>query len=372
MALVNVIDAATVEATLPGWLSERMPEASEVSIADLRIPQASGMSMTTVLFSASWTRDGRRETQRYVARVAPTGEGVFKRNDLVREFRLLSALDPTPVRVPTPFWVEERPDVFGSPFMVVAHVEGRVPADDPPFTTEGWVLELPEGERGKLVDGALQTIADVHAVDWQGLGLGDVLDEPEFGPLGLGQQIRHWQDTYAWASGLGGGGSPTIDAAFVWAVDNQPAEEELVLNWGDARLGNLIFGDDLSVAAVLDWEMASIGSPQVDVGWTTFIMRYLTDAIGVVLPAGLPTRAEIIERYQALTGRALPDVDYYEAFSALKLSILFLRLSTVMIVAGKLPRDSVIGLNNPASQILADLLGLPAPAGELENYVGRR
>jgi aminoglycoside phosphotransferase (APT) family kinase protein len=371
MALLNELDAAAAEAALRDWLGDRLSGAADVQVTDLEIPHSAGMSMTTVLFTATWTKDGAEQAQRLVARVSPTGPGVFKRPDLVREFRLLQKLSGTPVPVPTPCWVEEDAAVLGAPFMVVQRVDGRVPGDDPPYTVEGWVMDLPPADRGKLFDGMLEQIAQIHALDWQRLGLGEVLDEPEFGPPGIAQQLRHWEDTYEWAA-ADGIRSPTVDAALVWARDNCPPEEELVLNWGDARIGNIIFGDDLSVAAVLDWEMALIGSPEVDVGWTALIMRYMTEGVGAPHPAGMPDRTQMIDRYQELTGREVHHVNFYEAFSALKLSILYLRVGSLMIAGGKLPSDSAIAVNNPCSQMLARLTGLPAPAGQTVNYVGHR
>jgi aminoglycoside phosphotransferase (APT) family kinase protein len=371
MALLNTLDVPAAEAALRGWLRGRMPGASDVEISNLDIPQSAGMSMTTVLFEAGWRQEGRTERRSLAARVAPSAPGIFKRPDLAKEFRILQALGSTDVGVPTVHWLEEDPSIIGSPFMVMERVEGRVPADDPPFTAEGWVLELEPAGRGKLIEGTLQAIKRVHAVDWEALNLRKVLDEPEFGPTGIEQQLGHWADVYEWAAS-DGVRSATIDDGFVWMKAHCPADGKLVLNWGDARPGNIVFGDDLSVRAVLDWEMATIGSPQIDVGWMAFIIRYFTEGIGVPLPAGMPDRERMIARYQQLTGNDTPHVDFYEAFSALKLSILYLRLASLMIAAGKLPRDSAIALNNPPSQILAKLTGLPAPGGEVENYVGNR
>jgi hypothetical protein len=98
----------------------------------------------------------------------------------------------------------------------------------------------------------------------------------------------------------------------------------------------------------------------------------MTEGIGAPHPAGLPDRDQMIARYRELTGRPARYVDFYEAFGALKLSILYLRVGSLMIGAGKLPSDSPIAVNNPCSQILAKLTGLPAPSGETVNYVGNR
>jgi aminoglycoside phosphotransferase (APT) family kinase protein len=371
MALINTLDPAAATTALQDWLAERLTDARDVAVTDLQIPQSAGMSMTTILFAARWTGPNGDQSQDFVARVAPQGPGVFKTPDLSKEYRLLKALHTTSVPAPEAYWLEEDPSVLGAPFMVVERVEGRVPGDDPPYTVEGFAMDLAPADRGKLFEECLQIFAKIHALDWRALGLEDVLDEPQFGPTGVRQQIAHWEDVYDWAS-ADSVRSPTVDAGLAWVKANCPADEKLVLNWGDGRPGNIIYGDDVSARAALDWEMALIGSPQSDVGWLAFMIRYFSDGIGVPNPEGMPDREQMIARYAELTGNAVDHVDFYEAFSALKLAILYLRVGSLMIAAGKLPADSAIAVNNPPAAVLAKLIGAPPPSGATANYVGAR
>jgi aminoglycoside phosphotransferase (APT) family kinase protein len=373
MALLNVLDPVATEAELTKWFAGKLPGATDLKITDLEIPQSAGMSMTSVLFKVSYREGGAGRELDLAARVAPANPdaGSFIDTDLRREFRLLQTLGQhSDVAIPTARWLEEDADVIGSAFMIVGRAFGRVPPDDPPYTVGGWVLELPPEQRGKLYENALQQLERLHAVDWRRLGIQEILDKPEFGPPGIDQQIGHWENFYHWASE--GQASPTIDSGFAWIKANRPRDEEVVLNWGDPRIGNIIYGDDLSVQAVLDWEMAALASPELDLGWFVFFVRYYSEGVGIPIPEGMPTRAQLVARYRELTGREVKHIDYYEAFAALRLSILFLRIAHVMIAGGLLPSDSPMGLNNPASQILARLLNLPAPAGEAVNFVGKR
>ena len=356
MALLNVLDAETTAAKLSEWLPGQLPGTPEVVISELEIPQSAGMSMITIRFKATW--DG--ETHDLVARVAPAAPGVFRDPDLAREARILSALAPAGVKVPNVRWLEEDPAVLGSPFIVMDRVYGRVPADDPPYVVEGWVLDLPPAERGKLYDRLIDTVAQLHSLDWRALGLEDLQED----------QIAYWEDLYEWA--CEGQHSPTIDAALQWAKDNRPAGEELVFNWGDPRIGNILYGEDLGIEAVLDWEMATVASPDLELGWVVLFVRYYSEGIGIPIPEGLPTREQLIDAYRAKTGRALEHVDYYEAFAALRLSILMCRAGHLMIAAGALPPDNPMPVSNPASILLARLLGLPAPQGEVTGFVGNR
>jgi aminoglycoside phosphotransferase (APT) family kinase protein len=370
MALLNTLDAETTTQALMGWLAGRLSGAGDVEVSGVEIPPSSGLSMTTVMFKTTFTRGGEPQALDLVARVAPTGPGVFRDPDLRREFRLLDALGKhTTIAVPTVHWFEQESAVLGSPFIVMDRAYGRVPADDPPFSVTGWVLELSVDARRELCDNGLAVLAQVHAVDWKALGL-EFLDEPSFGAPGTDQQLRRWADLYEWASD----GEPiaTIDAALEWARANMPPDEELVLNWGDPRLGNIVYGGDQSVQAVLDWEMATIASPEMDVGWWLFFQRFNSEGLGVPLPDGMPSREQTIAAYEQLTGRFIQHADFYEAFAALRISILGCRAGRLMIQAGALPPDNPMPWNNPGSQLLAKLLGLPAPSGQSQHFVGNR
>ena len=107
---------------------------------------------------------------------------------------------------------------------------------------------------------------------------------------------------------------PVTDAALAWLLERGPAvtPSEPVLLWGDARVGNIVFAPDLSVAAIIDWEFASIGPPKLDVAyWLTF-EEFLTDASGIARLEGFPGAQSTVDYYCAHSGRQLPDLAYYE------------------------------------------------------------
>lgn len=372
MALANTRDPEKSAVQLRDWLATKLLGATDISVTDVSTPPASGMSNETLMFSASWSRGGVQDSAEYVARVAPQGPGVFPSYDLVTEQRVMQALAvhslaPVP---PTP-WVETDPEVLGGRFLVMERLTGRIAADDPPFTAAGWVLdELSAEQRAQMCDNALVALTQIHAVDHVALGL-DFLDRPELGVTALDQQIEHWRRTYAWAAE--GEVNPTIEAGFAWIEANRPAEAEAtVLNWGDARLGNLLVGDDLAINGVLDWEMVGLGSRDCDLGWWLLLQRHHTEGIGVPLPKGFPDREQIIARYTELTGHQVKHADFYEAFAALRLSILMHRAGNMMIAGGMLPPDAPMKFSNPASQLLATLIGAPAPTGTAQSFIGNR
>ena len=163
-----------------------------------------------------------------------------------------------------------------------------------------------------MCDNALVALAKVHAADIDALGL-DFLDRPELGATPLDQHIADWRTTYAWAAE--GEINPTVEAGFDWIEANRPTEPEpTVLNWGDARLGNLLIADDLSVNGILDWEMVCLGSPEMDLGWWLLLQRHHTEGIGLPLPEGFPATQEIIAPLHRADGHQVRYADFYEAF----------------------------------------------------------
>lgn len=370
MALKNKIDTELSAERLGTWLGSKIAGAQNVRVTDVQVPSAGGLSNETVLFTASWRADGVEHTQGMVARVQPDGPGVFPVYNLRKEATVIQALaDHTPVPAPKVFFYEEDPSVLGSPFLVMERIDGRIPSDDPPFTAAGWVLDLTPDQRATMWDNGIKVLADIHSVDWRALGL-DFLDTREHGS-GLDAQLAQWEDVFAWAAE--GEPNPTISAALAWLREHQPAEAgEKVLNWGDARVGNLIFSDDLAAAAVLDWEMVTLANRELELGWWLFLVRHHTEGIGFPLPDGIPDAAQTIARYELLTGSTLKNVDYYEIFAGTRLAIIMVRAAHMMIAAGLLPPDAPMALSNPASQLVAKLLGLPAPTGVTTSFIGNR
>jgi aminoglycoside phosphotransferase (APT) family kinase protein len=336
------------------WLAPKLLGVTDLVVSDLVVPRAHPISTETLTFRADWNRGGAPGGARYVVKVAPDGAGVFPRYDMVTEQWVMQALSVhSAAPVPAAPWVETDASVLGAPFLVMERLDGRVARDDPPYTATGWVLDLTTGERARMYDNGLIALAQVHATDPQVLGL-DFLDRPALGATALDQQITVWRESYR----VTGGTDPVIEAGFAWVDANRPVGEPTVLNWGSARLGNLLFADDLRVTGVLDWKMVGLGSPESDLGWWLFVQRHHTEGLGLPLPSGFPDHAATVARYTELTGHQVHHLDFYETFGALRLAILMHR-------AGLAPA-------NPASHLLAHFVGAPAPTGATQSLIGNR
>lgn len=370
MALINKADPDEVGARLADWISGRLAGGAAVDVTRPTTPSASGLSSSIYLFDATWEVDGAPVTRSLVARVAPTGPGLFPVYDLESEYRIMRILgERTTVPVPPMLGMEPDPALLGAPFLVMEARPGRALPDDPPFTVEGWVLDLSAADQATLYDNGLAQVAAVHAVDWRGLGF-EFMDKPQFGRTGIEQQMGILQNLNDRI--LQGRPNATIDPAMAWLRANLPEDDELVLSWGDSRQGNILFDADLSVTALLDWEMATIGSRELDLGIWLYVQRLYTEAIGLPLPPGFPDAAGTIERYVALTGYEPRNIDFYETMGCVRSSIIMVRFADLMDEGGILPEGSQMRECNPATQLLATMRGLPVPEGVASSYVGQR
>jgi len=372
MALKNDVDEQQVCESLRQWIATAIPEITEPNIKNLKIPQASGLSSLTLLFDVEWTTEGRRDTHEFVVRCVPKKGGVFETCDLSREFNLFRALHGLPgVPVPKPIAIAENDEsVIGAPFFVMERIGGRVAADDPPHTVEGWVMELSDVERATLSDNGLKALVAVHGVDVEGNKLAWLGDE-DMAASDLATKLAAQRKYFDWVSG--GVTHPVIERAFEWLSIEKPAEKgNTVISWGDARLGNLIIAPDLTVAAIIDWEMVGLGPRELDLAWWLLVRRFHTSAIGVDLPSGFPPEAEVVKRYEELSGYVPNNLDYYITFGALRLSIIMIRLGHMMIEAKLLPPDAPMLYNNPVLQMLSDFLDMGPLDGSSQYFVGNR
>lgn len=356
-------DPAHVRKRLTGWLADRLPDATGVVVTEVDRPHAgTGFAGETLLFTAEATRGERRRAHRYAARVAPEAYQLFPdaRGSFERQYRVLRALAGR-VPVPEVHGYEPDPEVLGAPFFVMDRVDGRVPSDMPPYHLDGWVTEAGSAVRERMWWGTLELLAKVHRLDHRALGL-EFLDRPGYGATGLEQRLGYYAAYLSWAYD---GPQPTVRAALDWLRANRPPEPHPPgLLWGDSRIGNVVFAPDGSPRALLDWENAELGAAEEDLAWFLYLDRHHSAGIGVPRLSGFPGRTETIAGYEKLLGRPLENVEYYEVLSAFKFAVIMARTGQAFIDFELIPADSDFPVNNTATQLLAGILGLPAPGEE--------
>ncbi|WP_043683296.1 phosphotransferase family protein [Streptomyces xylophagus] len=309
---------------LTAWLDTRLPGAKAV---DVTVPASNGMSSETLLFDIEHPEPPLRACALRLA-ADPAAYTVFPVYDMPRQFRTMRLVaDRTDLPVPEVRWLEEDPAPLGAPFFVMERAEGRVPPDVMPYTYEGnWLHAATDAERAHLEAVSIALIARLH--DQVPLSEAEFLALPGNGDA-LSRHVASQRAYYDWVvDGLAR--SPLIESAFDRLTELWPTDPgETVLNWGDARIGNVVY-DRFDPVAVLDWEMAAPAPREVDLGWTVYLHRFFQDLTVAFGQPGLPEffrRDRVEARYAALTGHTPRDMDFYTLYAALRQAIVMLRVA---------------------------------------------
>ncbi len=263
-----------------------------------------------------------------VLRRPPRGPLPPSAHDVLREARLLRALEPTPVRSPGVLAVCDDSSVIGSPFYVMERVIGDV------ITTEiPGPLDNP-AQRTLIADELIDSLVELHGVEWT------QLDLEGFGkPTGyLARQVRRflglWEHNRTREV-------PEVEEVGEWLRANLPESPPSTIVHGDYRLGNTMFasGTPARLIAIFDWEMATIGDPLADVGYMMIHWTQPGDDTGrfnlqsVTTRPGFPGRHELIERYEERSGRSMQALSWYVALALWK-AIVFMEGNYKRAISG--------------------------------------
>ncbi|MFI6573346.1 phosphotransferase family protein [Nocardia fluminea] len=278
-----------------------------------------GLATETFLF------DLEREDAEPVSLVLrrPPEVALFPDYDLLRQVLVMRRLAETTIAVPAVRWLDRGDATLGSPYFVMDRIDGSAPGDLPSYHSAGLYFDAEPADRAKMWWGCVDTIAEIHQLDWRTLNL-DFLSFPQYGAAPLEQMIGYVDSALAWASTTQ---PPALRRAAEWLRANLYEPEHVTLCWGDARMSNILYDKEFRVAGVLDWEIAYIGDHEADLAWMLFLDWACSEFQGTERLPGTPTREESIARYEQRSGMKVRNLRYNEVLAAVLLSIPLLRMA---------------------------------------------
>ncbi|CAN7314341.1 phosphotransferase family protein [Phenylobacterium sp. LjRoot225] len=318
----EVRDLTTLSRQLTAWLGAQLPEAQDIRLENLAYPFGAGQSHETILFDASWTARGRPEALGCVVRIKPGRHTVFPDDFFEEQYRVMRVMhDGGRVRVARPLWFEPDPSILGAPFFLMEKCRGRVAVSVPPYAQAGWVAEATPAQRAKMWENGVRQLA---AIQHTPLSAVQFLRGPDGAREGLPQEWDKYVRFVAWLSR--DRPWPVLEAGLKRLADRWPAHQPAGVVWGDARLGNMMFNDQFEVVAVMDWEQPSLGGALHDLAWWLFLSNMMHgEAPGRPHLEGMGTRGETLALWREVTGVPTDDIEWYEDFTALKISCLSIR-----------------------------------------------
>lgn len=289
---------AQLRAFLQSQLGDDAPEVSGLAKASL------GRSRENWLFDAVWRNREPEVREPFIVRRDPLG-GLVE-SERSKEFALLRALEPSSIPSPRVRWLDATGEWLGRPSLIM-HRE--------PGASDYYILngDLPPEVRVDLAGRLCDLLAELHMVDWQALGIGEILDDP--GPWASRAELERFveilhadqREPY-----------PELELAILWLRDHAPRAQQTVLVHADFKAGNVLL-EGTDVVALLDWELAHLGDPMEDIGWVTQPLREREHLI-----AGAWERPQLLERYRSMTGFDVEpeSVRWWNVFSTFKTAVM--------------------------------------------------
>ncbi|MDQ1511141.1 MAG: hypothetical protein QOG50_2985 [Actinomycetota bacterium] len=259
-----------------------------------------------------------RADARWILRRAPRHVNVSGAHDVLREYEILDAIKDEPVTIARPIVSCDDPSVFGAPFFVMQRIDGSAILTHVP---EQWAT-APESH-GRALEELVDALVAIHAVDWRACGLGHLAHVGEYLP----HQITRW---LAQLASYESRELPPAIRIAEWLDMHRPSNQPGTLCHGDYKLDNVLFAPESPprLAAVVDWEMAGIGDPLVDLAWALIFHPGPDGTIHLGVSKepmfaldSLPDRRQLVDRYAQKSGRDTAALGWYDVFARWKLAI---------------------------------------------------
>ncbi|MDA8117020.1 MAG: phosphotransferase family protein [Actinomycetota bacterium] len=288
------------------WISEQLPDLQPPFSYELI---AGGRSNLTFAVDDA-------NGQRIVLRRPPVSHVLPTAHDMRREYRIISALHPLGFPVATPLAICMEPEVNDYPFYLMSYVRGSILRD--PELTQAHFPDPPM--RRQIAENLVSTLVTLHGYDVEKIGLADLARHDGY----IERQLRRWYTQFQASSAEIDHRVPLVDEMFAKLSERIPAQQRTSVVHADYRLDNTMVADDGSIAAVLDWELCTLGDPLADIGT---LLVYWTDPEDANVPLsavtalpGFPRRAEVAEMYAEAAGVDLGRINYFMAFAYWRLA----------------------------------------------------
>lgn len=291
-------------------------------------------------------RTGSRMTPvEWVLRVEPTGHQVYQDPSVARQFEVITQLARlAELPIPPPVALETDASVIGAPFFLMERASGDAPPND--YHSEGLLVTLDPVRRRAMWHESVKLLAHLHAVDPADFGFlafADCRPDAE----GLAQELARWDSYRTWSAVPE---LPVYDRARRWLDDHRPTLGTGGFAWGDARLPNIMFTHARPVA-LLDWETASLGGAETDLGWWLFYDRMIAEAAGIPRLDGIGGGVATIALWEDHSARKALHMEWHRVFAGYRFALISERARSLAIAAGRLPPDQW-GPANPAVCLL--------------------
>lgn len=312
----DAVDGASADASAPAGVDvPRVTAWLEGVLADLVPPlefSRIGDGRSNLTYRVTDAAGGA-----WIMRRPPLGPRLRGAHDMAREHRLLAGLHPMGVRVPATFGLCEDDDVTGAPFYVMALARGPV------VTDAAGARALSPAARAASGPSLVTALAELHAVDVDAAGLGDLSRHEGYAQRQLKTWNRQWEASRTREI-------PAIERTAARLAAAVPVQRRTSVVHGDYKLENVVLGDDGEVRAILDWELCTLGDPVADLGTMLTYWAEPGDPVALALGGaeaptlvdGFCTRAELVEAYARATGDPLDGLDFHRSLAAWKLAII--------------------------------------------------
>ena len=354
------LSAARVRARLRDWLEANVEGWRDVVVRPLEVSTGSGFSAEIFFVDVDYVDAGGPASRSLVVRRQPQDHEVVFGSSLKFQGQMIAALDALGGTVKVPDWIgmELDPAVLDMPFLVMGRVEGRAATQNPNYNKEGWLAEMSAQQRGRAWRKAIEAYAAMAQIDWQRDGF-TFMARPDWGKPGLDQYLGYLE---AWYRGCRKDRvMPYVDGAVDYIRDRQPENTPVNVLWGDSTPSNVMFAQDGSVNALIDWELAALGPAELDLAWWLYFDDLFSRRFGIERLEGLPTKDETIAIWEKAVGRKAQHLEYYDVVVALRMALVVVGAYDRQVGIGNIPPENKSLNANFMTLYLAERLGMELP-----------